>query len=83
MNQQTATADGRILSFASVDEPVSRDYNNGQNNEGDTVVRQPIEFVPRSEVHKRFQRVDSWLAGVKLNKPDSWREPTVACCRQR
>lgn len=42
--------------FAPVDEPVSRDYNNGQNNEGDTVDNQPAEFVPRSEVHKRFQQ---------------------------
>ena len=40
----------------SVDEPVSRDYNNGQNNEGDTVDNQPADFVPRSEVHKRFQQ---------------------------
>ena len=42
--------------FAAVDEPVSLDYNNGQNNEGDTVDNQPSEFTPRSEVHKRFQQ---------------------------
>ena len=47
-----------------VDEPVSRDYNNGQNNEGDTVDNQPAEFVPRSEVHKRFQQgVDKLARG--------------------
>ena len=49
---------------APVDEPVSRDYNNGQNNEGDTVDNQPAEFVPRSEVHKRFQQgVDKLARG--------------------
>lgn len=42
--------------YATVDEPVSRDYNNGQNNEGDTVDDRPAEFTPRSEVHKRFQQ---------------------------
>ena len=52
--------------FASVDEPVSRDYNNGQNNEGDTVDNQPSEFTPRSEVHKRFQQgVDKLARGVE------------------
>lgn len=45
-----------LQSYSAVDESVSRDYNNGQNNEGDTVDNQPADFVPRSEVHKRFQQ---------------------------